>query len=71
MRYAIVTIEWCATHGIVVPTEARKSIDGTKVILHEDFIRPVLTEKEVIEVYNFDSQELSDILNSEEWIGMN
>lgn len=67
MKYAIVTVEWCLGKGIVVPAYARKSIDGNKVILHYDFISPVLTEKDVIEVYEHNSQELNTILNGEEW----
>lgn len=67
MEYAIVTIEWCLGKGIVVPSYARRNIKGDKVILHYDFISPVLTEKDVIEVYEHSSQKLSTILNSEEW----
>lgn len=67
MKYAIVTIEWCLGKGIVVPVHARKSIDGNKVLLHHEFISPVLTDKDVIEVYEHNSQKLSTILNSEEW----
>lgn len=67
MKYAIVTVEWCLGKGIAVPTYARKSINGNKVILHYDFISPVLTEKDTIEVYEHSSQELNTILNGEEW----
>lgn len=67
MKYAIVTIEWCANHGINVPENARKSIDGTKIIFHYGYIEPVLNG-EKINTYDFDSKELKDILNSDEWI---
>lgn len=67
MKYVIVTIQWCLSKGIVVPDEARKSIDGTKVILHHGFIQPVLTEDDEINIYQHDSAELSEILNGEEW----
>ena len=67
MKYAIVTVEWCLGKGIAVPTYARKSINGNKVILHYDFISPVLTKEDVIEVYEHSSQELNTILNGEEW----
>ena len=67
MKYVIVTIQWCLSKGIVVPDEARKSIDGTKVILHHGFIQPVLTEDDEINIYQHDSAELSKILNGEEW----
>ena len=34
MKYVIVTVEWCLQKGIVVPEPARKSVNGSKVILH-------------------------------------
>lgn len=67
MKYAIVSIEWCESHGIVIPESTRKSLDGTKVIFHYDFIAPVVNEKEEIKTYEHSSQELINILESEEW----
>lgn len=67
MRYVILTIKWCEDKGLVVPSNARKSLDGTKVILHEDFIRPVLVEEDGINSYQYDSEKLLSILNSSEW----
>lgn len=63
MRYVIVTIEWCTEHGIVPPVHARRSVYGTMVLLHEDFIAPVLGE-EGIPSYLYDSEELQAILQS-------
>ena len=63
MRYVIVTIEWCTEHGIVPPVHARRSVDGTMVLLHEDFIAPALGE-ECIPSYLYDSEELQAILQS-------
>lgn len=63
MRYVIVTIEWCMEHGIVPPVHARRSVDVTMVLLHEDFIAPVLGE-EGIPSYLYDSEELQAILQS-------
>lgn len=68
MKYVIVTTEWCNSHGIIIPKSARKSLDGTKVIFHYDFIVPVINEKEEIKTYEHSSQELRNILDSEEWI---
>lgn len=68
MRYVIVTVEWCKSHGVVVPEYARKSLDGTKVIFHYEFIAPVITEKDKIEVYNHNDSSFWEILNSEEWV---
>lgn len=70
MRYIIVTIEWCMEHGIVLPIHARRSVDGTMILLHEDFVAPVLGDEE-IPSYLYDSNELSEILNSEVWTEMN
>lgn len=67
MRYVILTIKWCEDKGLVVPSNVRKSLDGTKVILHEDFIRPVLVEEDEINSYEYDSEKLLSILNSSEW----
>lgn len=70
MRYVIVTIKWCMEHGIVPPIHARRSVDGTMILLHEDFVAPVLGEEE-ISSYLYDSNELNEILNSEVWTEMN
>lgn len=69
-RERIVTIEWCMEHGIVPPIHARRSVDGTMILLHEDFVAPVLGDEE-ISSYLYDSNELSEILNSEVWTEMN
>lgn len=68
MRYVIVTEDWCLSHGIVVPKEARRSLDGTKVVLHEEFINPIIRNSEEIDSYLWDSSELMNILDSSEWV---
>lgn len=55
--------EWCMEHGIVPPIRARRSVDGTMILLHEDFVAPVLGE-EGIPSYLYDSEELQAILQS-------
>ena len=67
MKYVIVTVEWCLQKGIVVPEHARKSVNGSKVILHYDFASPVLTDEDKLTVYEHNSRELGNILNNEEW----
>lgn len=71
MRYVIVTVEWCTEHGIIVPEQARRSVDGKKVILHEDFVKPVISDREkgTVASYNYNSEELYAILEGEEWKG--
>lgn len=61
---------WCMEHGIVPPVHARRSVDGTMILLHEDFVAPVLGDEE-ISSYLYDSNELNEILNSEVWTEMN
>ena len=67
MKYVIVTVEWCLQKGIVVPEHAHKSVNGGKVILHYDFVSPVLTDEDKLTVYEHNSRELGSILNSREW----
>lgn len=65
MKYAVVTIEWLAQHGLLAIPTMRKSKDGSKVILHEEFLTPYKDEE--FPIYYFDSPELKDLLTSEEW----
>ena len=65
MKYAVVTIEWLAQHGLLAIPTMRKSKDGSKVILHEEFLTPYKDEE--FPRYYFDSPELKDLLTSEEW----
>ena len=65
MKYAVVTIEWLAQHGLLTIPTMRKSKDGSKVILHEEFLTPYKDEE--FPIYYFDSPELNDLLTSEEW----
>lgn len=65
MKYAVVTIDWLAQHGLLAIPTMRKSKDGSKVILHEEFLTPYKDEE--FPIYYFDSPELNDLLTSEEW----
>lgn len=67
MKFVIVSKDWCYSHGIILPSQTRTNIAGDKVILHKDFINPILREEDNIESYEHDSKELNDILNSKEW----
>lgn len=67
MKYVIVTVEWCLDHGIIVPAQARRSVDGLKVILHEEYIDPVLRDRDKLTAYRHDSSELRSILSGPEW----
>lgn len=66
MNYVIVTIERCLGKGIVVPSEANRSADN-RVVLHYDFVRPVLNETDDVKVYTH--EEASAITGSKQWSG--
>lgn len=68
MKYVIVTIEWLTQRGIAITENMRKSVDGSKVILHYPFIEPILEDGEEIAVYEYDSKTLKKILESDEWV---
>lgn len=65
MKYAIVNIVWCKSHGIEVLPEMRTSTDQSKVILHEEFISPFGDEE--FPKYESTDPEFIDLLASEEW----
>lgn len=71
MRYVIVTVEWCAARGILLTPEMRKSLDGKKVILHDNFVSQFLSEEEKssddFRAYAYDDAEFREILASPDW----
>ena len=74
MKFIVVTIEWMSAHGLTPLPTMRKSKDGSKVILHEDYFYLVAKRDEEgnlllegAEVYAHNSVELQNLLNSEEW----
>lgn len=71
MRYVIVTVAWCAVRGILLTPEMRKSLDGSKVILHANFVWQFLSDEEKssgdFKAYAHDDAEFREILSSPEW----
>lgn len=74
MNFLVVTNEWMFAHGIIPLPTMRKSKDGSKIILHEDYfnyVAPRNEDGEIITdgatVYAHNSQELNELLNGEEW----
>ena len=65
MEYVIVTIEWCVARGILVTSEERKSLDNSKVVKHTNMLSPF--DLSGMKIYPHDSQELREILASDEW----
>lgn len=73
MNFLVVTNEWMSAHGIIPLPTMRKSKDGSKIILHEDYfnyVAPRNEDGEIITdgatVYAHNSQELNELLNGEE-----
>lgn len=66
MKYAIVNIVWCKSHGIEVLPEMRISTDQSKVILHEEYLAPF--DDEDFPRYQFGDSEFIELLNSKEWV---
>lgn len=74
MNYIVVTQEWMAARNILPLPTMRKSKDGTKYLAHEDFFNAFKTknaeDEEALEgltLYPHNSNELNELLNSEEW----
>ena len=71
MRYVIVTVEWCAARGVLLTPEMRKSLDGSKVVLHDNFVWQYLSDEEKssndFKTYTSDDAEFREILASPEW----
>ncbi len=78
MRYVIVTVEWAAARGIMLTPEMRKSLDGSKVVLHEEMVKAYMTPEDaevstlaegdgMFKSYAFDDAEFREILASAEW----
>ena len=78
MRYVIVTVEWAAARGIMLTPEMRKSLDGSKVVLHEEMVKAYMTPEDaevsplaegdgMFKSYSFDDAEFREILASAGW----
>ena len=74
MNFLVVTNEWMSAHGLTPLPTMRKSKDGSKIILHEDYFNLIAKRDgegilllEGAEVYAHNSEELETLLNSEEW----
>lgn len=74
MKFIVVTNEWMSEHGLTPLSTMRKSKDGSKIILHEDYFNLIAKRDEEgslllegAEVYAHNSEELQTLLNSEEW----
>ena len=76
MNYIVVPQEWLAARNILPLPTMRKSKDGTKYLAHEDFFNAFKTknadDEEALEgltLYPHNSNELNELLASDEWSG--
>ena len=65
MRFAIAPTQYFHDLGFDT-THWRKSLDGSQAICHAEFALTLAKEND-ISIYEHNSQELKEILNSEEW----
>lgn len=66
MKFVICEINQAKAHGIEIIPTMRQSVDKTKVVLHEEYIKNI-DEFNVLTRYDFDSSEFTEIMNSEDW----
>lgn len=61
-----------SAHGVIPLPTMRKSKDGSKVVLHEDYFNSLAKNGEELgdaQVYAHNSKELDELMASEEWQG--
>lgn len=66
MKFVICTITQAKAHGIEIIPSMRQSVDGTQVVLHEEYVRGI-DEFNVLTRYEFDSPEFIEKMNGVEW----
>ena len=67
MKFVICEVSQAKAHGIEIIPTMRQSVDKTKVVLHEEYIKNI-DEFNVLTRYEFDSTEFTEIMNSEDWV---
>lgn len=66
MKFVICTISQAKAHGIEIIPTMRQSVDGTQVVLHEEYVKNI-DEFNVLTRYEFDSAEFTELMNNEAW----
>lgn len=74
MNFIVVTNDWMSARGVIPLPTMRKSKDGSKIILHEDYFNLIAPRNEEggidldgATVYAHNSAELNELLSSDEW----
>ena len=66
MKFVICNLSEAKAHGIEIIPTMRQSVDGTQVVLHEEYIRNI-DEFSKLKRYEFDDAEFAELMNSEAW----
>lgn len=66
MRFVIADVATATAHGIKIIPTMRQSVDGTQVVLHEEYVKNI-DEFGSFKRYNYDDAEFTQLMNSEEW----
>lgn len=74
MNFIVVTNDWLSERDVIPLPTMRKSKDGSKIILHEDYFNLIAPHNEEgnvelgdATVYAHNSAELNELLSSDEW----
>jgi hypothetical protein len=69
MKFCISTIQYFESVGFST-TDWRKSVDGTKAIVHLEYAQTLIPNIETdknVQIYECPSDELNNLLSSSEW----
>lgn len=66
MKFVILDIAQAKAHGIEMIPTMRQSVNGTQVVLHEEYVRNI-DEFSKLKRYEFDDAEFTQLMNGEEW----
>lgn len=66
MKFVILDIAQAKAHGIEMIPAMRQSVNGTQVVLHEEYVRNI-DEFSKLKRYEFDDAEFTRLMNGEEW----
>lgn len=67
MKYTVIDIAQAKAHGIMLVPSMRQSVDGTKIVLHEEYIHNI-DEFKTLPRYEYDSEEFMKLMNSKAWV---
>ena len=66
MKFVIADIAQVKAHGIVIIPTMRQSVDKTKVVLHEEYIKNI-DEFDALQRYEYDNPKFAEMMSGVEW----